>query len=551
MQLKRVGDVLAQPQQTPRQQVVLLDDAPWNVLALTPCHQRRVTQASHKGQKCKAPQTANTAAPRAQGQAVTSQTTSCINNSLWFVKEGYQKKIPLSLPKLNKLCDSNDGPWSSLDDAGDAKDAKDEAPCGHAGSNDVPDSDCMLEDAEPHELDDKLGLGGQTPSPQSIVSSQPAPSQQYIPCLVPLLLSSLAAYNLDLPDHKLHPNMLQLPCHLNVEKVSPHISPVCHKIMEYGPMMDHNCVMAKRLAWTMMLVQGISPKTVTLVLPCLHTLQALAAGRLHSEEDCSGNSLSLVSEHHAFLSLLWCKLLDEAKGRMQLYVAMEVLFLCHEMAINSVCMEILVEMVIKYEDDGLELEAGFYPEHKRSMAMILFHDTQTFHSEIEKVTVHIVPFEDLDSLGRTSNFAHSTLKKTCLTVYYCTSSKSLCQFAEFQESVPLKALTLVTAIIRSVLMTFKKHGVAKNETLCGDEVEDAYNNITHLVDQVWCDDYHRSKLNKMLWEWAKAGLLTYTVGCCTVNQFCTRLCTTDREGPSCYGVAAVTCCNRLDSGEGI
>ncbi|KAI6127200.1 hypothetical protein F5141DRAFT_1060787 [Pisolithus sp. B1] len=393
--------------------------------------------------------------------------------------------MTIELMMIEELCDSNDGPWSSLDDAGDAKDAKDEAPCGHAGSNDVPDSDCMLEDAEPHELDDKLGLGGQTPSPQVGVDydvSARHQSQNCLPC--PPLPTYLAGTGSSEKHRskKLHSNMVS------------HVQ-----------------------------------------------------GRLHSEEDCSGNSLSLVSEHHAFLSLLWCKLLDEAKGRMQLYVAMEVPFLCHEMAINSVCMEILVEMVIKYEDNGLELEA----EHKRLMATILFHDTQTFHSEIEKVTMHIVPFEDLDSLGRTSNFAHSTLKKTCLTIYYCTSSKSLHQFAEFQESVPMKALTLVAAIIRSVVMTFKKHGVAKNETLCGDEVEDAYNNITHLVNQVWCDDYHRSKLNKMLQEWAKAGLLAYTVGCCTVNRFCARLCTTDREGPSCYGVAAVTCCNRLDSGEGI
>ncbi|KAI6027980.1 hypothetical protein PISMIDRAFT_91479 [Pisolithus microcarpus 441] len=48
MQLERVGDVLAQPQQMPRQRVVLPDDAPRNVLAPTPRHQRRVTQASQK-----------------------------------------------------------------------------------------------------------------------------------------------------------------------------------------------------------------------------------------------------------------------------------------------------------------------------------------------------------------------------------------------------------------------------------------------------------------------------------------------------------------------
>ncbi|KAI6017623.1 hypothetical protein PISMIDRAFT_123903 [Pisolithus microcarpus 441] len=50
MQLERVGDILAQPQQTPRQRVVLPDDAPQNILAPTPRCQRRVTQAS---QKCK------------------------------------------------------------------------------------------------------------------------------------------------------------------------------------------------------------------------------------------------------------------------------------------------------------------------------------------------------------------------------------------------------------------------------------------------------------------------------------------------------------------
>ncbi|KAI6016160.1 hypothetical protein BKA83DRAFT_4498352 [Pisolithus microcarpus] len=48
MQLERVGDILAQPQQTPSQRVVLLDDALRNILAPTPRHQRRVTRASQK-----------------------------------------------------------------------------------------------------------------------------------------------------------------------------------------------------------------------------------------------------------------------------------------------------------------------------------------------------------------------------------------------------------------------------------------------------------------------------------------------------------------------
>ncbi|KAI6023202.1 hypothetical protein BKA83DRAFT_4493338 [Pisolithus microcarpus] len=324
MQLERVGDVLAQPQQMPRQRVVLLDDALWNILAPTPHCQRRVTQASQKHKtrtmenhtedsavemnldsgplpefqmaesgsrfgfqaqtprqpsfvgtqslneyeqdrmRHQVPQTTNTAAPQAQGQAVMSQTTfttqlvsqqPCMpqdsaatehNSRLTsrfrlqplsmvpevpltsstpdpfmsqamsttvsgsskgtteksYFKPSQTEHNDLSEPRSGEeSCDSNDGPWSSLDDAGDVQDAEDEASCGHAGSNDVPDSDCMSENAGPHELDDELGQGGQTPSrqvhsqqsssqqqfpqphvhTQSIVSSQHAPSQQYVP----------------------------------------------------------------------------------------------------------------------------------------------------------------------------------------------------------------------------------------------------------------------------------------------------------------------------------------------------------------------------------
>ncbi|KAI6017569.1 hypothetical protein PISMIDRAFT_114933, partial [Pisolithus microcarpus 441] len=54
MQLEWVGDVLAQPQQMPRQRVMLPDNAPWNILAPTPCCHRRGTQPSQKVQKSKA-----------------------------------------------------------------------------------------------------------------------------------------------------------------------------------------------------------------------------------------------------------------------------------------------------------------------------------------------------------------------------------------------------------------------------------------------------------------------------------------------------------------
>ncbi|KIK15159.1 hypothetical protein PISMIDRAFT_115708, partial [Pisolithus microcarpus 441] len=194
----------------------------------------------------------------------------------------------------------------------------------------------------------------------------------------------------------------------------------------------------------------------------------------------------------AFFGPLWCKLLDEAKGRMRLYVATEVPFLRREMAIDGICMEILVEMYCLYPPKNIE-DDGEHIEFVKKKAAQLLEGVQYLHG-------------DVDSLGRTSNFAHPALRKICLAVYYCNSLKSLRQFVEFQTSVPDRALVLVSAIICRILMMFKKHGTIKNETLCGEEVDDTYHNLTSLVDQVWHNEYHGNKLERMLQEWARAGM---------------------------------------------
>ncbi|KAI6045951.1 hypothetical protein EDC04DRAFT_2598516, partial [Pisolithus marmoratus] len=209
----------------------------------------------------------------------------------------------------------------------------------------------------------------------------------------------------------------------------------------------------------------------------------------NGEGNCSGGSSNLVSKCHA---------LGQGKGRMQLYVAMEVPFLHCEMAIDSIHMEILVTMVIKYEEDGLELEADYrflsqaqevYGNNLKSRRLLYIlcplsivstppkniKDDSECIEFIKKKAVQLLKgvqylCGDIDSLGRTSNFAHPTLRKICLAVYYCNSSKSLHQFIEFQTSVPDRALVLVSAMY------------------------------------VWHNDYHGNKLKRMLQEWARAGM---------------------------------------------
>ncbi|KAI6033744.1 hypothetical protein BKA83DRAFT_4486813 [Pisolithus microcarpus] len=248
----------------------------------------------------------------------------------------------------------------------------------------------------------------------------------------------------------------------------------------------------------------------------------------------------------AFYPPLWMKLLDEAKARIQLHVATEEPFLRLETAVDGQCSEIIIELVVKYQEDSSELEAGFYPQHKRSMARMLFNDMQTFWSEIKKLAARIVPIEynlsapksamtecewleavkqkaaaflegakflrgECDSLGRASNFAHSALRNICLAVYYSNSVKSLHQYVEFQHFVPYKALALVATIVHSILLTYEWHGFSKVESLNVGELEDSYQRLLVLMDTVALDTYHGLKLTAMLEDWAQTGMTGFVV----------------------------------------
>ncbi|KIJ16082.1 hypothetical protein PAXINDRAFT_11121 [Paxillus involutus ATCC 200175] len=163
------------------------------------------------------------------------------------------------------------------------------------------------------------------------------------------------------------------------------------------------------------------------------------------------------------------------------------------------------------------------------MARLIFNDSQTFHSEIKKIAVHVVPIEYklfppsaaiteaervaavkmkaaalLDSamflrgepnvMGRTSNFAHRVLKTICLAAYYSNTTKSLHQYLKFQAYIPYRSLVLVAAIVHSVLCTYKKCGHDKSVLLNTEEVHEAYNNLFDLISNVSHDEYHSQKL---------------------------------------------------------
>ncbi|KIK16622.1 hypothetical protein PISMIDRAFT_113006 [Pisolithus microcarpus 441] len=266
------------------------------------------------------------------------------------------------------------------------------------------------------------------------------------------------------------------------------------------------------------------------------------SGKGSAHLGCAWNTVIVKPTTLAFYPPLWTKLLDEAKARIRLYVATEEPFLRLETAVDGQCSEEIIELVVKYQEDQSELEAGFYPQYKRSMAWMLFNDTQTFWSEIKKVAVRIVPIkynlsapksattecEWLDAVKQkatallegakflqgecdsliSSNFAHPALQNICLGVYYSNSVKSLRQYVKFQHFVPYKALALATAIMKvhSVLLTYERHGFSKAESLNVGELEDSYQRLLALMDTVALDTYHGPKLSAMLEDWAQMGM---------------------------------------------
>ncbi|KAI6023517.1 hypothetical protein PISMIDRAFT_10521 [Pisolithus microcarpus 441] len=91
------------------------------------------------------------------------------------------------------------------------------------------------------------------------------------------------------------------------------------------------------------------------------------------------------------------------------------------------------------------------------------------------------------------------------------SVKSLCQFAEFQQYVPYKALLLVAAIIHEVLCIYKTHGfIPKESKLNSKALDGAFKMMVPKLEAVVSHAYHGPKLNAMLEEWANLSMTGYT-----------------------------------------
>ncbi|KAI9567569.1 hypothetical protein HD554DRAFT_2039580 [Boletus coccyginus] len=188
----------------------------------------------------------------------------------------------------------------------------------------------------------------------------------------------------------------------------------------------------------------------------------------------------------AFFGPLWGRLLNEGKAKLQLHLATEDPFPPREMAINGVCSEIIVELVIS--------------ELKKCTICGIAEDYHLFlpeqlHSETE--WIEFIKWK-VAQLLENAQYYYMVPQ----TVY--SSKKAVCQFPDFQVYVPDKALLLIAAMLRFALEIFAKHEFDKHVTLNAEQVKGYYNNLCQLLNQVVANKtrYTGNPTQINLQEWA-------------------------------------------------
>ncbi|KAI5999535.1 hypothetical protein EDD15DRAFT_2193599 [Pisolithus albus] len=209
----------------------------------------------------------------------------------------------------------------------------------------------------------------------------------------------------------------------------------------------------------------------------------------------------------AFYPPLWAKLLDLAKARMRLYVAVENAFPRLEDAVGGQCREVLMEVIAHFEAQGWEVEAG--------KATIRLTNSTCAGCDLKKVAIKSLRADyDLypPTTAKTEEQRIAAVKKKAddlLNTARYLRGEPDGQFTEFQEYVPYRALALVAAMVHALLSSFRKHGIDNSAQVNSQDVDDAYTALNETILDVLDHPHHGPKLNAMLTDWAQSGMTGY------------------------------------------
>ncbi|KAI6002439.1 hypothetical protein F5J12DRAFT_948084 [Pisolithus orientalis] len=206
--------------------------------------------------------------------------------------------------------------------------------------------------------------------------------------------------------------------------------------------------------------------------------------------------------------------LEDAKQECRAPHALSNPFPSKSHNLNLSITEVLITVIIEWNQHGVQFEDGYWPDHKQDMACLLLGDISTWSSELKSVTLatmpstfNLIPPSDVAPQGKTRNFAHPTLKEAVIQFYYTRTYQIVDKHPEsFNNSVPLSCLALIAAVYHCVLDGFVKNGTGKTMPQFSGK---AYNSIFHgmmkVLNDILCNPYHSVRLHNQLSQWAKEG----------------------------------------------
>ncbi|KAF8549126.1 hypothetical protein OG21DRAFT_1526017 [Imleria badia] len=143
----------------------------------------------------------------------------------------------------------------------------------------------------------------------------------------------------------------------------------------------------------------------------------------------------------------------------------------------------------------------------------------SFHSVIKKATQEAIPagYVVYAPPSVISHEARTTAVKDRATSLLldadylrgAPNEHSLHTFPEFQQSVPVKALMLVAAVVYFVLTVYKNHGKDTNLCLNAKELKTSYYRLLQVIDDVMRPRFKGPQFEKMLVDWAYNGMDGY------------------------------------------
>ncbi|KAG1904220.1 uncharacterized protein F5891DRAFT_1184412 [Suillus fuscotomentosus] len=204
----------------------------------------------------------------------------------------------------------------------------------------------------------------------------------------------------------------------------------------------------------------------------------------------------------------WKSFLKDAKGECYAQHALENPFPALAADLPSSVCKVLISVLVAWDQDGKQFEAGIWPQQKSNMARLKSAASLAPQSYL-LILPPSIPFQEhaewvehaaaallegslflrfgLDEYGKTRNFAHPALHI-------------------FHNQLPVSCLALVSAAYNCILDGLTKNSNGKYyPKFTVREYGLIYSKMVQMLDNILQDLYHGPKLLVQLREWAEAG----------------------------------------------